>query len=135
MKPRSRSSVPTSTDVAGSLKPTQRHFSHLPQAQGADQGFLVPSEETHPPSLQPLLDAGWKLNHDEMGNAYVNAPDQTVRLGYLPGDDGDALWKVRLKGVNGDIAFIKEGPAGKESGQAEPNIYVVELKDGAVAVK
>ncbi|QET05488.1 MULTISPECIES: ABC transporter substrate-binding protein [Cupriavidus] len=47
----------------------------------------------------------------------------------------DALWKVKLKGVNGDIAFIKEGPAGKESGQAEPNIYVVELKDGAVAVK
>jgi branched-chain amino acid transport system substrate-binding protein len=47
----------------------------------------------------------------------------------------DALWKVKLKGVNGDIAFGKEGPAGQESGQAEPNIYVVELKDGAVSVK
>ena len=47
----------------------------------------------------------------------------------------DALWKVKLKGVNGDIAFGKEGPAGQESGQAEPNIYVVELKDGAVTVK
>lgn len=47
----------------------------------------------------------------------------------------DALWKVKIKGVNGDIAFIKEGPAGKESAQNEPNIYVVELKDGTVTVK
>jgi branched-chain amino acid transport system substrate-binding protein len=47
----------------------------------------------------------------------------------------DALWKVKVQGVNGDIAFIKEGPAGKESAQAEPNIYVVELKDGQVTVK
>ncbi len=47
----------------------------------------------------------------------------------------DALWKVKTQGVNGDIAFIKEGPAGKESGQAEPNVYLVELKDGQVTVK
>jgi branched-chain amino acid transport system substrate-binding protein len=47
----------------------------------------------------------------------------------------DALWNVKVKGVNGDIAFIKEGPAGKESGQNEPNVYVVELKDGQVVVK
>lgn len=47
----------------------------------------------------------------------------------------DALWKVKAKGVNGDIAFVKEGPTGKESGQNEPNIYIVELKDGAVTVK
>ncbi len=47
----------------------------------------------------------------------------------------EALWKINIKGVNGDIAFVKEGPAGKESGQAEPNVYVVELKDGNVTVK
>lgn len=47
----------------------------------------------------------------------------------------DALWKVQLKGANGDIAFAKEGPAGKESGQAAPNVYVVQLKDGQVSVK
>jgi hypothetical protein len=29
-----------------------------------------------------------------MGNAYVNAPDQAVRLGYLPEGDDDALWKI-----------------------------------------
>jgi branched-chain amino acid transport system substrate-binding protein len=44
----------------------------------------------------------------------------------------DALWKVQVKGVNGDIKFEKAGPAGQESGQSIPNIYVVEIKDGKV---
>ena len=43
-----------------------------------------------------------------------------------------ALWETKLPGVNGDIAFTKDGPAGKESGQNVPNIYVVHLKDGQV---
>jgi branched-chain amino acid transport system substrate-binding protein len=43
-----------------------------------------------------------------------------------------ALWNTKLKGVNGDIAFAKDGPAGQESGQSTPNIYVVHLKDGKV---
>jgi branched-chain amino acid transport system substrate-binding protein len=43
-----------------------------------------------------------------------------------------ALWKTKLRGVNGDIAFIKQGPEGKESGQSIPNVYVVMLKDGKV---
>ncbi|RMX04823.1 ABC transporter substrate-binding protein [Corticibacter populi] len=47
----------------------------------------------------------------------------------------EALWKVDLAGVNGDIAFAKVGPEGKESGQAAPNVYVVELKDGVPSVK
>ncbi|MCK8787307.1 ABC transporter substrate-binding protein [Roseomonas sp. NAR14] len=41
-----------------------------------------------------------------------------------------ALWKVDVKGVNGDIRFFKEGPAGQESGQNHPNAYVVRLADG-----
>jgi len=44
----------------------------------------------------------------------------------------DALWDTKVKGVNGDIAFQKDGPSGKESGQNAPNIYIVELKDGNV---
>jgi branched-chain amino acid transport system substrate-binding protein len=46
-----------------------------------------------------------------------------------------ALWKVKLRGVNGDIAVAKEGPAGKESGQNAPNVYVVQLVDGSVSVR
>jgi branched-chain amino acid transport system substrate-binding protein len=46
----------------------------------------------------------------------------------------DALWKVDVKGVNGDIKFEKVGVAGSESGQSSPNVYVVEIKDGKLAL-
>jgi branched-chain amino acid transport system substrate-binding protein len=45
-----------------------------------------------------------------------------------------ALWGVEVDGVNGDIAFIKQGPAGKESAQNVPNVYIVTIKDGKVAL-
>jgi branched-chain amino acid transport system substrate-binding protein len=43
-----------------------------------------------------------------------------------------ALWGVHVKGVYGDIAFTKQGPAGKESGQNVPSVYLVTIKDGKV---
>ncbi|MGH7355539.1 MAG: ABC transporter substrate-binding protein [Candidatus Rokuibacteriota bacterium] len=46
----------------------------------------------------------------------------------------DALWKVSLMGVNGPIKFEKDGPAGKESGQSKPSIFIVTIKDGKVAL-
>jgi branched-chain amino acid transport system substrate-binding protein len=46
----------------------------------------------------------------------------------------EALWKVNLMGVNGPIRFEKDGPAGKESGQSRPSIFVVQIKDGKVAL-
>jgi branched-chain amino acid transport system substrate-binding protein len=46
----------------------------------------------------------------------------------------EALWKVRLMGVNGPIKFEKDGPAGKESGQSRPSIFVVQIKGGQVAL-
>jgi branched-chain amino acid transport system substrate-binding protein len=46
----------------------------------------------------------------------------------------EALWKVRLSGVNGPIRFNKDGPAGKESGQSQPSIFIVQIKDGKVAL-
>jgi len=44
----------------------------------------------------------------------------------------DALWKVKVKGINGDIGFIKQGPAGKESAQNVPSVYVVRIDNGKV---
>ena len=44
-----------------------------------------------------------------------------------------ALWGVKVKGVNGNISFIKQGPSGKESAQNIPNVYIVTIKDGKVA--
>ena len=45
-----------------------------------------------------------------------------------------ALWGVKVKGVNGNISFIKQGPSGAESAQNVPNVYVVTIKDGKVAL-
>ncbi|GAA5233945.1 ABC transporter substrate-binding protein [Verticiella sediminum] len=47
----------------------------------------------------------------------------------------DALWKTEVAGINGDIAFVKDGPEGKESGQNQPNVYVVQLQDGKVTAQ
>jgi branched-chain amino acid transport system substrate-binding protein len=46
----------------------------------------------------------------------------------------EALWKVKLSGVNGPIKFEKDGPAGKESGQSKPSIFIVQIRDGKVAL-
>jgi len=46
----------------------------------------------------------------------------------------DALWKVQLMGLNGPIKFEKDGPAGKESGQSKPSIFLVQIKDGKIAL-
>jgi len=43
-----------------------------------------------------------------------------------------ALWGVHVKGVNGDIAFIKQGPAGKESAQNVPSVYLIKIENGKV---
>jgi len=43
-----------------------------------------------------------------------------------------ALWNVKVHGINGDIAFIKQGPAGKESAQNVPSVYLVTIQNGKV---
>jgi branched-chain amino acid transport system substrate-binding protein len=46
----------------------------------------------------------------------------------------EALWKVQITGVNGPVKFEKDGPAGKESGQSRPSIFIVQIKNGQVAL-
>lgn len=45
-----------------------------------------------------------------------------------------AFWSVDFTGLNGPIRFAKAGPAGKESGQSKPDVYVLEIRDGKVVV-
>ena len=45
-----------------------------------------------------------------------------------------AFWSVDFTGLNGPIRFAKSGPAGKESGQSRPDVYLIEIKDGRVVV-
>jgi len=61
---------------------------------------------------------------------------EAVRLAGKPDPKAvrEALWKVNLMGVNGPIKFEKDGPAGKESGQSKPSIFLVQIKDGKIAL-
>ncbi len=45
-----------------------------------------------------------------------------------------AFWDVEVNGMNGKIKFNKAGPAGKESGQSIPNVYLVRIENGKVVV-
>lgn len=45
-----------------------------------------------------------------------------------------ALWNIDVKGLNGDIIFKKSGPAGQESGQSQPNVYMIEINDGKIGM-
>jgi hypothetical protein len=56
--------------------------------------YLASTTGIGDPALAPLLDLGWDLQHDDLGNAYVNAPDRRVRLGYLPEGEDDGLWRI-----------------------------------------
>ncbi|MEU4486646.1 DUF317 domain-containing protein [Streptomyces purpurascens] len=55
---------------------------------------LASSTSTGDPALAPLLDLGWDLRYDDLGNVYVSAPDGGVRLGYLPEGEDDGLWRI-----------------------------------------
>ncbi|MEU2263883.1 DUF317 domain-containing protein [Streptomyces sp. NPDC019645] len=55
---------------------------------------LASTTGTGDPALAPLRDLGWNLQHDDLGNAYLNAPDRKVRLGYLPEGEDDGLWRI-----------------------------------------
>ncbi|CAM5571976.1 DUF317 domain-containing protein [Streptomyces aurantiogriseus] len=56
--------------------------------------YLAATTAIGDPGLAPLLDLGWDLEHDDLGNAYVHAPDRKVRLGYLPEGEDDGLWRI-----------------------------------------
>ena len=45
-----------------------------------------------------------------------------------------ALWQIELTGMNGKIKFEKAGPAGQESGQSNPGIYLIKIENGKVVV-
>lgn len=104
----------------------------------------APERAKHPEVAKAFMD-GWKARNLEFagqtegfrGFDAILTIAEAIRVAGKADSAAirDALWKVQVKGANGDVAFSKEGPAGKESGQASPNVYVVELKDGKVSVK
>jgi branched-chain amino acid transport system substrate-binding protein len=45
-----------------------------------------------------------------------------------------AFWQVEVDGLNGKVKFTKAGPAGQESGQSIPNIYLIKIEAGKVVL-
>jgi branched-chain amino acid transport system substrate-binding protein len=45
-----------------------------------------------------------------------------------------AFWQLDITGLNGKIKFTKEGPAGKESGQSIPTVYLIQIENGKVVI-
>ncbi|MER6531696.1 DUF317 domain-containing protein [Streptomyces sp. NPDC001508] len=56
--------------------------------------YLATATGIGDPALTPLLELGWDLEHDDLANAYVHAPDHTIRLGFLPEGADDGLWRI-----------------------------------------
>ncbi|MFK0099032.1 DUF317 domain-containing protein [Streptomyces sp. NPDC091040] len=56
--------------------------------------YLASTTGTGDPALAPLLDLGWSIEHDDLGNGYIHAPDRRVRVGYLPEGEDDGLWRI-----------------------------------------
>jgi branched-chain amino acid transport system substrate-binding protein len=46
----------------------------------------------------------------------------------------EAFWSVDMTGLNGPIKFTKSGPAGRESGQSKPNVYLIQITNGKVSL-
>jgi len=45
-----------------------------------------------------------------------------------------AFWQVDFTGLNGKIKFNKQGPEGRESGQSRPEVYLIHIENGKVAL-
>jgi branched-chain amino acid transport system substrate-binding protein len=45
-----------------------------------------------------------------------------------------AFWQIQVDGLNGQIKFTKSGPAGMESGQSVPGVYLIRIEGGKVVV-
>jgi branched-chain amino acid transport system substrate-binding protein len=45
-----------------------------------------------------------------------------------------AFWDVDFTGLNGQIRFAKSGPAGRESGQSKPDVYLIRIDGGRVVM-
>jgi branched-chain amino acid transport system substrate-binding protein len=45
-----------------------------------------------------------------------------------------AFWQIQVDGLNGQIEFTRSGPAGMESRQSIPNVYLIRIEAGKVVV-
>ncbi|MGW3228597.1 DUF317 domain-containing protein [Kitasatospora sp. NPDC001095] len=49
------------------------------------------------PALQPILDLpSVEQHHDELGNFFASTTDRRIRVGFIPEQDWDTLWKIAV---------------------------------------
>src|SRR5207247_2504736 len=77
-----------------------------------------------------------KIKADTAATVCIETAVEGMRIAGKPDPKAvrEALWKVNAMGVNGPIKFEKDGPAGKESGQSQPSIFIVQIRDGKITL-
>src|SRR5215510_9518374 len=133
--------------TGGSSSPSQLIKQAGPAAEGTYHIlFFLPwfPEAMPDPKLATAFVEEWKkrghpfegLTEGFRGHDGVITAAEGIKLAGQPDPKAvrDALWKVSVMGVNGPIRFEKDGPAGKESGQSRPSIFIVQIKDGKIAL-
>ncbi|GAA2274569.1 hypothetical protein GCM10010430_70720 [Kitasatospora cystarginea] len=59
--------------------------------------YLAGSLHIGDPALQPVLDLPHtESHHDELGNFFVSTADGRIRIGFIPEQDWDTLWKIAV---------------------------------------
>jgi branched-chain amino acid transport system substrate-binding protein len=122
---------------------------HQPLPAGAHSDHVLfyapwfPEKAVHPDIAKVYTDEwnkhGWEfagLTEGFRGYDAVLTVAEAIKLAGKAEPEAirEAMWKVNIPGVNGNIHFHKEGPAGKESGQNQPNVYIVRLADGKTSL-
>jgi branched-chain amino acid transport system substrate-binding protein len=122
---------------------------HQPLPAGAHSDHVLfyapwfPEKAVHPDIAKVYTDEwnkhGWEfagLTEGFRGYDAVLTVVEAIKLAGKAEPEAirEAMWKVNIPGVNGNIHFHKEGPAGKESGQNQPNVYIVRLADGKTSL-
>jgi len=131
----------------GGSFPDQLIANPLPPGSASDHVLFYapwfPEQAVHPKVAEAYTaewnKRGWEfagLTEGFRGYDAVLTAVEAIRIAGRPEAEAirEALWKVDIQGVNGDIRFQKEGPAGRESGQNKPNVYIVRLADGKTSM-
>ncbi|MFJ4676849.1 DUF317 domain-containing protein [Kitasatospora sp. NPDC088783] len=58
--------------------------------------YLAGSDYTGDPAFRPLNSLGVRTHHDGAGNYYAQTFDGKVRVGFIPEQDWDTLWKIAV---------------------------------------
>lgn len=108
--------------------------------------FFAPwtPESTPNPQLSKAFVDEWKkknlpfasLTQSFRGYDGIRAIAEAIKVAGKAEPDAirQAFWKINIDGLNGPIKFEKDGPAGQESGQSTPNVYLVKIENGKASV-